>query len=130
MKKQIKTLLIAAALSASSTAIANTPIYNNGVIKIEMTYQKIEKVGTLAGPHRTPAQIPNVYFNQETSTLLFDALCYECTLELVIPGTDTPVYLEEIPDGVDTLQLPDSLIGTYELRIVRGNYMFVGEIEL
>lgn len=63
MKKQIKTLLIAVALLASSTAIANTPIYYNGVTKIEMTCQIFENSKIIPGIHRTPVRVPNVYLN-------------------------------------------------------------------
>lgn len=131
MKKQIKTLFIAAALLASSAAIADTPIINyGGVTKIDMTCQKIENSKGIPGFHRTPVQVPNVYLLQETGTLFFENTCYECTLELVIPETDTAVYTSSIEDGAETFQIPNGFTGTYELHIHHGNYCFYGEIEL
>lgn len=112
------------------TAFADLTFDNNQFIKIELICQKIKTTAGISGTHRTPPAIPNVYLDQENATLYFENACYECTLELVIPGTDIPVYSAEIPDGADTFQLSDGFIGTYELHIVRGNYMFVGEIDL
>lgn len=80
--------------------------------------------------HRTPPQIPNIYFDASTSTVYFENPCYECTLELVVPGTDTVAYSYIIPDGDDTVSLPTFLSGMYELHIHRGNYCFWGVIEL
>lgn len=80
--------------------------------------------------HRTPPQIPNIYFDASASKVYFENPCYECTLELVVPGTDTVVYSYDIPDGDDTVQLPTYLSGEYELHIHRGNYCFWGLIEL
>lgn len=80
--------------------------------------------------HKTPPQVPVVCLELATSTLFFENPCYETTLELVIPGTDAAVYSYDIPDGTDTVQLPSTLSGEYELHIHRGNYCFWGVIEL
>lgn len=115
-----------------TTSIANPvlPSGNGGIRPLVLTCHTVDPTIINDEHHRTPVRVPSVYFNQETGTLLFENPCYECALELVIPGTNTSVYSMVIPDGADTFQLPDGFIGTYELRIVRGNYMFVGEIVL
>lgn len=131
MKKRIKTLFIVAALLASSAAIADTPIINcGGVTKIDMRCQKIENSKGIPGHHRTPVQVPDIYLLKETGTLFFENPIYECTLELVIPGTDTAVYTSSIEYGAETFEIPNGFTGTYELHIHRGDFCFYGEIEL
>lgn len=129
MKKQIKILLTTVVLMASSTAIANHP-NTDGVTNIEMTCQIIENSKIIPGPHRTSPTVPNVYLDQENAKVYFENPCYECTLELVIPDTDTTVYTTIIPDGDNTVQLPTYLTGQFELHIHRGIYCFWGLIEL
>lgn len=115
-----------------TTSMANSvfPTGIGGIHPLVLSCQTVDTSVINDEHHRTPVHIPNVYLNQETGTLLFENPCYECTLELIVPGTDTTVYSAVIPDGADTFQLPDGFIGTYELHIHRGNYCFFGIIEL
>lgn len=99
-------------------------------IQVVLECNTIDHSPVLGGPHRTPPQIPNIYLEASSSTVYFENPCYECTLELVVPGTNTVVYSYNIPDGDDTVQLPSYLSGVYELHIHRGNYCFWGTIEL
>lgn len=80
--------------------------------------------------HRTPPQIPNVYYDSETKMVYFENPCFECSIELVIPGTETVAYAYSIPDGDDSIALPGFLSGVYELHVHRGNLCFGGMIEL
>lgn len=80
--------------------------------------------------HRTPPVAPEVYLDNEHFILLFGMPCFESTIQLIIPGTDTSVYTYVIPDGDTEVQFPTSLSGEYELHIHRGNYCFCGVIEL
>lgn len=131
MKKTIFTLLMLCCISYT-TSIANPvlPSGNGGIRPLVLTCHTVDPSVVNNEHHRTPVRVPNVYLNQETGTLLFDTPCYECTLELVVPGSDTTVYSAVIPDGADTFLLPEGFIGTYELHIHRGNFCFYGEIEL
>lgn len=129
MKKTLITFfLLVGLLNATAQGPPCTP--PTDFVLIEFSVKIVNDTQIANGFHRTPLSIPNIYLNQDTGTLLFDTPCYECTLELVIPDTDTTVYSIVIPDGADTFQLPEGFIGTFELRIIRDNYMFVGEIEL
>ena len=51
--------------------------------------------------------------------------------EIVLIGeNETEVYSTYVLEGTTQVQLPSALQGTYELRILRGQYMFYTEIEL
>lgn len=80
--------------------------------------------------HRTPPLIPNVFYDKATTIVYFENPCFECSIELVIPGTDTVAYAYSIPDGDDSIALPNFLSGNYELHVHRGDYCFWGMIEL
>jgi len=134
MKKKTILLMFAALslFSFSTSTFAATPdgpdkIFPGHALVLQVSIDLTK--GNVTHP-KSPVLIPNVYFDSSTSMLYFENPCYECTLELVIPGTDTTVYTYSIPDGDDTVQLPSNLSGTYELHIHRGNYCFFGEIEL
>lgn len=81
-------------------------------------------------PNRTPPLIPNVYYDKATTIVYFENPCYECSIELVIPGTNTIAFAYSVPDGYDAIALPDFLSGNYELHVHRGNFCFWGMIEL
>lgn len=102
----------------------------DGMIEIALSCQTVNPASANQGIHRTPPQIPNIYFDASVSTVYFENPYYECTLELVVHGTNTVVYSYNIPNGDDTVQLPTYLSGVYELHIHRGNYCFWGIIEL
>ena len=113
------------------TSIASPTVPETGrpVIQVSMNCKIIDESVIHKGVHRTPPQIPNVYYDASASTVYFENPCYECTLELVVPGTDAIAYSYIIPDGDDTVQLPTFLSGEYELHIHRGNYCFWGVVE-
>ena len=128
-----KALFISAMLSCFlyTNSIASPIIpETDGWIGITLNCQTINPASINKGIHRTPPQIPNIYFDASASTVYFENPCYECTLELVVPGTDTTIFLYTIPDGDDVVSLPPFLSGEYELHIHRGNYCFWGVIEL
>ncbi len=114
----------------ASTASPIDPETEGESIQVVLECNTVDHSPVLGGIHRTPPRIPAVYFDSSTSMVYFENPCYECTLELVIPGTDTVAYTYSIPDGDDTVQLPTFLSGVYELHLHRGNYCFWGMIEL
>lgn len=68
--------------------------------------------------------IPEV--TMEDYTLHFITPCYGCAFRLV--QNDTVCYSIEITGN--TLTIPSSLTGTYELQIVSGDYIFYTEVVL
>lgn len=113
--------------SPTSSIVTDT---DRRVLQIDLICQTIDETVINKGLHRTPPQISKVYYDSSSSTVYFDSPCYECTLELVVPGTDTAAFSYIIPDGDDVVQLPSNLSGEYELHIHRGNYCFYATIEL
>lgn len=131
MKKTILSVMMLLSLSLTTCIASSITRNQNGKIQtVTLTCHTIDESAANTGVHRTPMQIPIVYFDNETSILYFEDACYECTIELVIPGTDIILYSSAIADGTDTFQLPTDLIGSYELHIHRGNYCFKGLIIL
>ena len=74
---------------------------------------------------RTPILVPEV--DIEDYTLTFDDSCLGCELRLV-DENDNVVYTTTITSN--TLVLPSTLSGEYELQIISGIYCFYGYIEL
>lgn len=129
-----KVILICALLCCfiNTTSIASSisPEIDRRTVQVILSCKTIDETVALPGTHRTPPQIPAVFFDSSTSMLYFDDPCYECTLELVVPGTDTAAFSYVIPDGDDVVQLPTYLSGAYELHIHRGIFCFYATIEL
>lgn len=106
------------------------PITNDSLLIIDLRCEEINHQEINEKGHRTPSRIPVVYQDFSASSLIFEDPCYECTLELVVLGTETVAYTYSIPDGDNVVVLPEWLSGQYELHIHRGNFCFWGLIEL
>jgi hypothetical protein len=74
--------------------------------------------------HRGPVLVPEVAI--EDYTLYFDSSCFGCTLRLV-DENDNVVYTTIIIG--DTLVLPSTLSGEYELQIIFDDCYFHGVVE-
>ena len=75
--------------------------------------------------HKSPVQPPIV--SLDGYTLTFDASCTGCTLRLV--NAEGEVEYTTIITS-DTLVLPPTLEGEFEIQIIRDNWCFYGYIEL
>jgi len=76
-------------------------------------------------PHKSPILIPEV--DLEGFTLTFFDSCVGCTLRIV--NTEDEVEYTTIITS-DTLVLPSTLEGQYEIQIIQGEWCFYGDIEL
>ncbi|MBQ7427890.1 MAG: hypothetical protein IJV20_11710 [Prevotella sp.] len=76
---------------------------------------------------KSPVVAPTVYI--DGNVLTFETPCDGCTLQLVDEDGDV-VYTTVIPEDTTTLTLPADLEGIFELQIIRGDWMFYGEVEL
>ena len=74
---------------------------------------------------KSPVQVPDVYI--DGYTLTFDESCDECTLRIV-NDEDEVEFTTVIMSN--TVVLPSTLQGEYEIQIIRGKYCFYGDIEL
>lgn len=92
--------------------------------RIGLQIQYVDPTKELDGPHRSPVEIPEVLLDDHT--LYFTTSCVGDTLQLV--QNDVVVYSIVISD--DEVELPASLEGTFEIRIIEDEWLFYGEIEL
>ena len=76
-------------------------------------------------PHKSPILIPEV--DLEGFTLTFFDSCVGCTLRIV--NTEDEVEYTTVITS-DTLVLPSTLEGQYEIQIIQGEWCFYGDIEL
>ena len=86
-----------------------------------------ENGGGLGSLPRTPVMPPTVGINGHTLYLYSGC---DNTEIVLIGENETEVYSTYVLEGTTQVQLPSALQGTYELRILRGQYMFYTEIEL
>lgn len=79
-------------------------------------------------PHpRTPEVAPTIYL--VGNTLYFATPCDGCTFQIV-DEAENICYELVIPMGRTELELPENLFGEYELRIIRGNTLYYGTINI
>ena len=80
---------------------------------------------------KSPIQIPLVY--QDGNELTFGTPCTGCTLQL-LDSTGEVVYETTVASGTTIVNLPSASLlggsGTYELRLIFGDYYFYGDITL
>ena len=80
---------------------------------------------------KSPIQIPLVY--QDGNELTFGTPCTGCTLQL-LDSTGEVVYETTVASGTTIVNLPSASLlggsGTYELRLIFGDYYFYGDIYL
>lgn len=80
---------------------------------------------------KSPIKIPLVY--QDGNELTFGTPCTGCTLQL-LDSTGEVVYETTVASGSTIVNLPSASLlggsGTYELRLIFGDYYFYGDITL
>ena len=130
-----KFLFVIGLMMATVSTIANDVVTNPNSGKRIFLHSIIE-VGYIdpvqIGGHKpkAPMRAPEVYLDDHTLSFSYNN---GYTLELIDPSMGdegTVVYTAAIPEDVLTWQLPADLTGDYTLRLVYGNWAFVGEIEL
>jgi hypothetical protein len=92
------------------------------VIPLELSYE--DPTTNQGRPQKGPVLVPEVAI--EDYTLYFDSSCYGCTLRLV-DENDNVVYTTIIIG--DTLVLPSTLSGEYELQLIFDDCYFHGIVE-
>lgn len=118
--KTVKLLIVCFALLASfvnPSSVLGAPL--------PFSVRVVDPTIVIGGRPRTPVQIPEV--DLSGYTLTFYDSCVGCTLRIV-NLEDEVEYTTVITS--DTLVLPSTLEGQYELQIIRDNWCFYGDIEL
>ena len=118
----MKTKLIA--LMMAFVPFSNVSI-DAAPIPVALQVTAVDPTTNQGEPHRGPVIIPEVGI--EDYTLTFSTPCYGYTVEL--QDEDGYVVYTTIITS-DTLVLPSTLEGQYELQIIRDNWCFYGDIEL
>ena len=88
---------------------------------------KIDPTEPWPGNHKSPVVAPTVYI--DGNVLTFGTSCDGCVLQLVDEDDDV-VYSIVIPVGTTSLVLPSDLEGSFELQIIRDNWLFYADINL
>ncbi|MBR1933412.1 MAG: hypothetical protein IJ841_06980 [Prevotella sp.] len=122
MKRTTLSIALLAMLSFTSSIVNAVPTVLS--LQVGITDPTI----IFGGRPKAPASIPHIEI--EGSTILFTTSCDGYSLSLV-DETGEEAYSITIPDGCDTLELPSTLIGDYEIRLSNGgSYYFYGFITL
>ncbi len=122
----MKTMITAIMLMMSMMSFANgEKDFVGEQLDLEVGYIKEMPIGT--SMPRTPEAVPVIYF--EGNTLYFATPCDGCTLQIV-DEAENICYELVIPMGTTELELPENLFGEYELKIIRGNTLYYGTINI
>ena len=113
---KVKFYLMTLIMGAMSLSVVNAA-------RVPLTYD--DPTDPFQNPHRNPIEVPEV--DLDVHTLTFYTSCFSNTLRLV-NDEDEVVYTTIITS--DTLILPSTLEGEYEIQIIQGQWYFYGWIEL
>ena len=117
-------LFFALLLCATSATTVDDNQYEG--VQITLSIYNNDVVGNETNP-RTPVRTPVVC--QSEQTLYFYSECENSVVEIKDENGES-VYCTTIIDVPKSLIIPESLSGTYEIYIIRGNITFSGHIEL
>ena len=92
--------------------------------RVNLQAGKIGQHGGFGGIPKSPVQVPVV--DLDDHTFYFTTSCVGDTLQLVQNGV--VVYSTVIAS--DEVELPATLEGDFEIQIIRGNWLFYGDVEL
>ncbi len=123
MKSKVLMFVFACLLAVDVYAWPSLP---GSAVPVPFIIKKIDPVRPGKPIGRSPIAIPEVYI--DGNVLYFDSVAYNATLLLV--QDDVVVYEAEVSACTPQVTLPNSIEGECELRLIVGDWMFVGEIEL
>ena len=123
MRKLILSLLL-----LTSVCIIAAPV------KVLLQAQGIETTGMGNPIPRTPILAPTVYLDDHT-LILYTEFEEAIEVQLLDPDTmdddePTVVYSVAVPAGIQQVALPSTYTGEYGIRLVVGQWYFIGVIDL
>lgn len=132
-----KILFVIGLMMATISSIANDVVTNTNFgrqvflhsIYTPVGYDDPYEDGSIRRP-KSPMHAPEVYLDDHTLSFSYNN---GYTLELIdasMGDEGTVVYTAVIPEDVLTRQLPADITGDYIIRLIHGNWTFVGDIEL
>ena len=119
-------LIVAMLMIASASVFSQTPSGEDPLNFSIINDDNHNNTGDHPLP-KSPIQIPEVYLNGHT--LSFDAALEGCMVRL-LDENENVIFSDFIEESQTSLVLPATLTGTFELQIIRGNFIFYCEIEL
>jgi hypothetical protein len=123
MKKIIFALFMSMALLPS---YAGNDDENWNSETIDFTVETTPLGSSHPGRPKAPLRKPQVY--KSNSELTFVGA--HPTYTLYIISENGVEYFTDIPTSVHVIQLPAFLSGSYEIRLIQGNFMFYSDINL
>ncbi len=125
-------LMMVTVFSVANEVVTNyhsgTQVYLQTIYVWPVGYE--DPMPTTPNKPKAPMHAPEVYLEDHTLSFSYNN---GYTLELVDPSMGdegTVVYTAVIPEDVLTWQLPADITGDYIIRLIHGNWTFVGDIEL
>lgn len=125
-------LMMVTVFSVANEVVTNyhsgTQVYLQTIYVWPVGYE--DPMPTTPNKPKAPMHAPEVYLEDHTLSFSYNN---GYTLELIdasMGDEGTVVYTAVIPEDVLTWQLPATLSGDYTLRLIFGNWAFVGEIEM
>lgn len=100
-------------------------IHADGWINLQTNYRNPAPAGR--GKPRSPIQPPSIYLGNHTFS--FNAFEEDCLI-LLLDNSGNEVFSGVIPAETTSFQLPTTLEGEYQIQLIYGNFIFIGEIEL
>lgn len=129
MKKRLTIMLICLfGMSRVSNILAENTNGNPLTFTI-LIYNPADDNANNGGSPRPRGPVAPPVVAQDGSTLYILGGCDEADL-VILDGEEEEVYTCQITEDTYVIVLPDTLQGTYQLQIQRGQFTFVTEIEL
>lgn len=132
-----KVLLVVGLMMATVFSVANDVVTNpNSGTQVFLQTIFVCPVGyddpmpTTPNKPKAPMHAPEVYLEGHTLSFSYNNGYTLELIEISEDGDEVTAYTAMIPEGVMTWHFPATLSGDYTLRLVYGNWAFVGEIEL
>lgn len=97
-------------------------------IKIDLHIGYDDPITRDKGIGRAPIQRPSIYMDGRTIYLNGYAFDEIQLVMLDENGEDSIVFSSIICEGTETIEIPDDIIGEYEIRFCRDGYYFYGEV--
>ena len=125
-------LMMVTVFSVANEVVTNyhsgTQVYLQTIYVWPVGYE--DPMPTTPNKPKAPMHAPEVYLDDHTLSFSYNN---GYTLELIdasMGDEGTVVYTAVIPEDVLTWQLPADITGDYIIRLIHGNWTFVGDIEL
>ncbi len=131
MKKLFLLFMLCITATAAGATVPDTAIKINLVTELNTHGGPDGSVGHTPYP-RTPILAPTVYLDDHT-LILCTEFEEDIEVQLLDPDTmdddePTVVYSVNVPAGTQQVALPDTYTGEYGIRLVVGQWYFVGTV--